>query len=50
MVLAAGLAAAPLAAAEPGHDDGPHPEHQSPHMKNRFRTLLKPANTKRSIP
>ncbi len=33
LVLTAGLAAAPLAAAEPGHDDGPHPEHQSPHMK-----------------
>ena len=28
LVLTAGLAAA-----EPGHDDGPHPEHQSPHMK-----------------
>ena len=33
LVLAVGLAAAPLVSAEPGHDDGPHPEHQSPHMK-----------------
>ena len=33
LVLTVGLAAAPLAAAEPGHDDGPHPEQQSPHMK-----------------
>lgn len=33
LVLTVGLAAAPLASAEPGHDDGPHPEQQSPHMK-----------------
>ena len=44
LVLTAGLAAAPLASAEPGHDDGPHPEHQSPHMK---KTVPRPPEARK---